>query len=174
MEFRCYALEQLKLVKHSNVKDIDNIFNTKQVYEKGFGATLGIYDTATDTYSTGCSVTSTVSRRTASVSYSAIVTAEKASDAETNAQALQSQPELLVAGIMRAKAATGKESVSVPGAGAAAVSVQAPTIQTGSDTAGAQQPGAAPTSDDSGPLSAGAVVGIAVGVIAAVGFIIAA
>jgi len=28
MEFRCYALEQLKLVKHSNVKEIDNIFNS--------------------------------------------------------------------------------------------------------------------------------------------------
>lgn len=35
MEFRCYALEQLKLVKHSNVKDIDNIFNTMDTNKNG-------------------------------------------------------------------------------------------------------------------------------------------
>lgn len=159
-------------VTFSTLTAADWTGDTKEVYEKGFGATLGIYNTTTDTYSAGCSVTSTLSRRTASVSYSAIVTADKAGDAQTNAQVLESQPELLVAGIASAKEATGKASVNAPNLGA--VSAQPPAIQTGSDTAGAEQSDAAASGDSSSSLSAGAVIGIVVGVLAVVGFIIVA
>lgn len=119
--------------------------DVKQVYEKGFGATLGIYNTTTDAYSAGCSVTSTMSRRTAAVSYAAIVTAEKAGDAETKAQALQNQPELLVAGITSAKEATGKVAVAAPAEGAVSAQAPAVEVETGAPT-GAPTPAPTPCS----------------------------
>jgi len=146
--------------------------DAQEAYEKGFGAALGVYDADTDVYSSGCHVTSTASRRSASVAFVATVASDKASTAESNSQALATQPETLVTSITTTTSKLGKSTVTVPASGE--VQVQAPTIQTHATSAthpaSTQGPsqGQDPAGNEAG-MSAGVIVGIVVSVVAVVG-----
>jgi len=106
--------------------------NTKALYEQGYGSALGIFDATSGQYQTGCSVTSTVARRSAQVTYTAQVSAALAVAAEAVANNMVSDPSLLVAGMTAVKAGNTATYgfVSVPTA--SDLTVTAPQVTTAS------------------------------------------
>merc|ERR1711934_1167974 len=59
-----------------------------KTYNAGYGVSLGIFDTNTGTYSSGCTVTSSAARRGVSVTMKASVSAALASSATLKASSL--------------------------------------------------------------------------------------
>jgi len=108
---------------------------TKALYEQGYGKALGIFDTTTGQFTTGCSVTSTVARRSASVTYSAQVSAALADAAETTAAAMSADPALLVTGMRQVQDANTAtySGVTLPVVGD--LTVADPTVTTASSAA---------------------------------------
>lgn len=107
------------------------------VYERAYGHTLGIFDSSTNRYVTGASVTATtVSRRAINVQYAASVPPTYAANAQTQSTALRTNPGLLAAGVTAAKTAAAADPndplssaiASVPTPLATDISVQAPTV----------------------------------------------
>jgi len=94
--------------------------NMKTLMETAYGMALGIYDTANSAYFTGCSVTSSAARRSASVTFVAQVSSTKSAAAQASANALT--PTSLNAAVLLAKAALGSAysslTVSVTGVAA--------------------------------------------------------
>jgi len=94
--------------------------NMKTLMETAYGMALGIYDTANSGYFTGCSVTSSATRRSASVTFVAQVSSTKSAAAQASANALT--PTSLNAAVLLAKAALGSAysslTVSVTGVAA--------------------------------------------------------
>jgi len=109
----------------------------KLVYEVAYGLTLGIYNSATLAYHTGCTVSSSaVAARRAgvSVTYSAIVSHERSATAESAAVTLASNPAAFVSNVAAAKthvqASTGMDTSAIVAPTASQVSAQAPTVTT--------------------------------------------
>lgn len=105
---------------------------TKALYEQGYGSALGIFNAVSGAYETGCSVTSTVARRTASVTYSAQVSAALAVAAESVSTSMASDPSLLVAGMTAVQAGNTATYGSVAVPAASDLTVAAPTVTTAS------------------------------------------
>jgi len=99
--------------------------DVQAVYETGFGINIGIYDETAKAFKTGCSVSSSASRRGLSVSFKAVASAEHASTAK--AAAATSDATAMVANIAKASTHLGK---TVPIPSAASVTAQAAVTQT--------------------------------------------
>lgn len=99
----------------------------KDVYERGYGSAIDIYDTATQSYLSGCSVDSTASRRGVSVVFTATVSAVQATQAQSEAVTITATA--LASTINQVSMGMGKQS-SVPTASVA--SVQTPAVASAS------------------------------------------
>lgn len=109
--------------------------NTKALYEQGYGKALGIFDTTTGQYTTGCGVSSTVSRRSANVAYTAQVSAALATAAETQSRAMVSNPGLLSQGMTDVKTSNAATYGFVTVPAASDLAVNPPTVTTASSAA---------------------------------------
>jgi hypothetical protein len=94
--------------------------DTKLVYEAGFGQALGIWDAySTQSFKTGCSVTSTSFAQGSSMKITFTANVDDAtlgSAAMPAASALQGTPGNLVTAITTAQSSLGKSAVSIPAA----------------------------------------------------------
>jgi len=87
--------------------------DTKEVYECGFGISIGIYDEIAKAYESGCSVTSIANRRSITVAFKAQVSAALANVAKQSATTLSAA--VLASSIQSANTALSK-TVAVPSA----------------------------------------------------------
>lgn len=112
-------------VQFTHLKVEDWAGDTKAVYEKGFGISLGIYNKDTQAWVAGASVTSKVTnlgrrQQGVAVEFTATVTETQASQAKT--AAAQLAPATLVKNIQVAAQASGSNAVVIPTADVVRVS----------------------------------------------------
>merc|ERR1711934_168168 len=103
----------------------------KTVYERGYGFALGIFDTTTNTYKTGCSVSSAVkSRRAVKVEFTATAAGAYAAAAETQTAAIAATPATFAQAVATAKTAdTALANVTVPAADGSDLTVEAAKVE---------------------------------------------
>jgi len=102
---------------------------TTLVYERSYAITLGIWDSATNAYKTGNSVTLAVAgRRAVTLTYTATVAPAQISAATTAATALENDASTLVNNIAAAKTSVGAAANSVNAPPASSVTATAPQV----------------------------------------------
>jgi len=102
----------------------------KTVYERGYGVALGIFDTTTNQYKQGCSVSSAVkSRRSVKVEFTATAAGNYAAAAETATTTIKNNPATLATAVANAKTAGGATFANVTVPAANQLTVEAATVE---------------------------------------------
>jgi len=104
----------------------------KTVYERGYGVALGIFDTTTNQYKTGCSVSSAVkSRRSVKVEFTATAAGAYAAAAETQTAAIAATPATFAQAVNTAKTAGGATfaNVTVPAQDGSDLTIEAAKVE---------------------------------------------
>jgi len=102
----------------------------KTVYERGYGKALGIFDTTTNEYKTGCSVSSAVkSRRSVKVEFTATAAGLYAADAETATTTIQNNPATFAQAVSDAKTAGGATFANVTVPAASELTIEAAKVE---------------------------------------------
>jgi len=137
--------------------------DTKLVYEAGFGTALSIYNSTTNVWKYGSSVTSSVSRRSVAVKFEATIPsanggAAAATQANAVASLMVSTPSMMRYSIIAANAGLfsgGITSTNIPAPTDSSISAAAPVMSGG--------PTSTSASDDGGS-NAGLIIGVVVGI----------
>merc|ERR1711990_296084 len=102
----------------------------KTVYERGYGVALGIFDTTTNQYKQGCSVSSAVkSRRSVKVEFTATAAGNYAAAAETATTTIKNNPATLATAVANAKTAGGATFANVTVPAANQLTVEAAAVE---------------------------------------------